>query len=108
MMNYIVGINARPIMLKFLPIMLLTNTQKITHYAQYYAHNYCNYATVHYNSITFNNEISRVSSSLLCFNFYIPYMIGYSTLILDLHIILIIMFIRKLVTHFVPRCGLIT
>ena len=29
MMNYIVGINPRPIMLKFLPIMFLTNAQKL-------------------------------------------------------------------------------
>ena len=38
-----------PIMLKILPIMLLimSSAQKVTHYAQYYAHNYCNYATVH-------------------------------------------------------------
>jgi len=36
----------RPIMLKFLPIMLLSSAQKVTYYAQYYAHNYFNYATV--------------------------------------------------------------
>jgi len=36
----------RPIMLKFLPIMLLSSAQKVTHYAQYYAHNYFNYAIV--------------------------------------------------------------
>ena len=29
-----------------LPIMLLSSAQKVTHYAQYYAHIYCNYATV--------------------------------------------------------------
>ena len=34
-------------MLEFLPIMLLSSAQKVTYYAQYYAHNYCNYATVH-------------------------------------------------------------
>ena len=34
-----VGIKPRPIVLKFLPIMLLSNTQKIA----YYAHDYCNY-----------------------------------------------------------------
>ena len=27
--------------------LLLSSAQKLTHYAQYYAHNYCNYATVH-------------------------------------------------------------
>jgi len=36
----------RPIMLKFLPIMLLSSAQKVTHYVQYYAHNYFNYAIV--------------------------------------------------------------
>jgi len=35
-----------PIMRKFLPIMLLNSAQKVTHYAQYYVHNYFNYATV--------------------------------------------------------------
>ena len=34
-------------MLTFLPIMLLGSAQKITHYAQYYVHNYCNYAIAH-------------------------------------------------------------
>ena len=29
-----------PIMLKFLPIMLLSNAHKIAYYVQYYAHNY--------------------------------------------------------------------
>jgi len=33
-------------MLKFLPIMLLSSAQKVTHYAQYYTHNCFNYATV--------------------------------------------------------------
>jgi len=33
-------------MLKFLLIMLLSSAQKITHYAQCYAYNYFNYATV--------------------------------------------------------------
>ena len=33
-------------MLKFLPIMFLSNAQKVAHYAQYYAHNYFNHATV--------------------------------------------------------------
>jgi len=37
---------SRPIMLKILPIMLLSSAQKVIHYAQYYAHNYFNYATV--------------------------------------------------------------
>ena len=27
--------------------MLLSSAQKVTHYAQYYAHHHCNYATVH-------------------------------------------------------------
>ena len=40
-----VSFRPQPIMLKFLPIMLLSSAQKVTHYAQYYAHNYFNYAT---------------------------------------------------------------
>ena len=36
----------QPIMLNFLPIMLLSNAQKFAYYAQYYAHDYCNYAIV--------------------------------------------------------------
>ena len=31
-------------MLNFLPIMLLSSAQKVTYYAQYYAHNYYNHA----------------------------------------------------------------
>ena len=34
-------------MLKVVPIMLLSSAQKVIHYAQYYTHNYYNYATVH-------------------------------------------------------------
>ena len=34
------------LLLNFLPIMLLSSAQKVAYYAQYYAHNYCNYATV--------------------------------------------------------------
>ena len=34
-------------MLNFLPIMLLSVLKKVTYYAQYYAHNYCDYAQVH-------------------------------------------------------------
>ena len=42
-----------------MPIMLLSNVHKVAHYAQYYTHNYCNYATIHklYNNLlvsTFN------------------------------------------------------
>ena len=36
----------RPIMLNYLPIMLLSSAQKVVYYAQYYAHNYRKYATV--------------------------------------------------------------
>ena len=35
----------QPNMLNFLPIMLLSNAQKVPYYAQHYTHNYCNYAT---------------------------------------------------------------
>ena len=37
----------QPIMLNFLPIMLLSSAKKFAYYAQYYAHDYCNYATVY-------------------------------------------------------------
>ena len=36
-----------------LSIMLLSCAQKVTHYAQHYDHNYCNYATVHIQFILF-------------------------------------------------------
>ena len=36
----------QPIILNFLPIILLSKAQKFAYYAQYYAHDYCNYATV--------------------------------------------------------------
>ena len=39
------------IMLNFLPIMLLSNAQKFAYHAQYYAHDYCNYAAVVYDFI---------------------------------------------------------
>ena len=39
-------IKPRPIILNFLPIMLLSKAQKYDYYAQYYAHDYGNYATV--------------------------------------------------------------
>ena len=41
------AIKPRPIVLNVLPIMLLSSAQKVAYYAQYYAHKYCNYATVH-------------------------------------------------------------
>ena len=43
--DYVVDSKLRPIVLKFLPIMLLSSAQKVDYYAQYYAHYYCNYAT---------------------------------------------------------------
>ena len=45
----------RPIMLKILPIMLLSNAQNSTHYAQYYAHESWKYATInwHKNNLTY-------------------------------------------------------
>ena len=54
----ILTIKPQPIMLKFLPIMLLSNAQKVSFYAQYYAHDYCNYTTVH---TQINNWISIYS-----------------------------------------------
>ena len=46
--RYII-IKCWPFMLNFLPTLLLSNTQNIAHYAQYYTHNYSNYiyTTVH-------------------------------------------------------------
>ena len=54
-------------MFKILPIVLLSTTQKVTHYAQYYAHNYCNYATVHTQLIIFNDCINIVIGSMLLY-----------------------------------------
>ena len=50
----------RPIMLYILPIMLVSNAQKVTHYAQYYAHNYCNlcHSSYSYSFFSFNDCIS--------------------------------------------------
>ena len=45
----------RPIILKFLPIMLLSSAQNVAYCAQYYAHNYCNYAIVHIQFYYFND-----------------------------------------------------
>ena len=47
-----------PIMLKFLPIMLLSSAQKLAHYARYYAHNYFNYATAQPQIYYFNEYIN--------------------------------------------------
>ena len=43
---YIVA-KPQPSMFKILAIMLLAMLKKVTYYAQYYAHNHCNYVTVH-------------------------------------------------------------
>ena len=42
----LIASNPQAIMLNFLPIMFLSNAQIFAYYAQYYAHEYCNYATV--------------------------------------------------------------
>ena len=49
-------------MLKFLTIILLNSAQKVTHYAQYYAHNYTavTYAIVHTHFYHFNDYISII------------------------------------------------
>ena len=57
----------RPIMVKILPIMLLSSAQKVTHYTQCYAHNYCNYATVLTQSYHFNDYISIVRLQAVVF-----------------------------------------
>ena len=51
-------IRPQPIMLKIFLIMLLSSAQKITHYAQYYAHHHCNYATDYTQFIIINDSIS--------------------------------------------------
>ena len=61
-------ISAQPIMLNFLPIILLSSAQKCNPCALYYAHNYSNYAFIH-NLIISNDHIYIVilGSSLLHF-----------------------------------------
>ena len=60
-------------MLNFLSVMLLSSAPNEIYYAQHYAHNYCNYATVHIQFYYFNDYISILwlGSSLLCFSFYL-------------------------------------
>ena len=67
-------------MLNFLPIMLLSTAQKVAYYAQYYAHDYCNYATVCVQLYYFNNynSIVRVQTIMPLF---LLIMIGCSALI---------------------------
>ena len=62
-----------PIMLKILPIMLLSTTQKVTHYAQCYAHDYWNYVTVHSYTILLIliTTLGQLGCRLLCLNFYL-------------------------------------
>ena len=51
-------------MLKILPIMLLSSTQKVTYHAQYYAaHNYTDYATVYSYRIAGNFRREKFSES---------------------------------------------
>ena len=60
-----------PIMLKLLPIMLLSSAQKCCYYVQYYAHNYCNYATVCIQFYYFNDYISIVRHQTVMVQFYL-------------------------------------
>ena len=42
------GVRPQPIMLSFLPIIAFEQcSKKVTDYTHYYAHHYCNYATVY-------------------------------------------------------------
>ena len=50
-----IAIKPRPVVLNVLPIMLLSSAEKVAYYAQYYAHKYCNYATIYMQFINFNN-----------------------------------------------------
>ena len=43
--NY-TGIKPHPIMLSFFTFLPIMGAQKCAYYAQYYAHDHCNYATV--------------------------------------------------------------
>ena len=70
-------------MLKFLPIVLLSSTQKVTNYAQYYAHNYCDYATVHIQLYSYNDYISIVISPA-CYALILVIMLCCIALIFDL------------------------
>ena len=70
-------------------------------YAQYYAHNHCNYATVYIQFYYFNDYISIVRLQP------VAGVIHYAMLQCSYiwPIMLNIMSMRKLVPHFVPNCG---
>ena len=67
-------------MLNFLPIMLLSKAQKFAYYAQYYAHDYCNYVTVYIYSFLMtrlHSYIIRLQIVLvLNFTYYVLLFIG--------------------------------
>ena len=84
-------------MLKILPIMLSSGSQKVTYYAQNYVHHHCNHATVH---IQFYHCISMVRLQPVVLYF----MLCCSALNFILHIILNSMLMRKLA----PQVDMIT
>ena len=59
-----IGIKPQPIMLNFLPIMLLSIAQKVTYYAQYYAHN-CH--SVYTTLLFLITRLAQLGSSVLLF-----------------------------------------
>ena len=87
-------------MLKILPIILLSSAQKITYYAQYYAHDYCSYATVHvatYSLNIFNSYLYISKVGLQAVVFYIMDAVLQCSYVFTL---LNIMLTRKLAPHF--------
>ena len=53
---------------KFYLLCFWAVLKKVTYYAQYYARNYCNYATVHTHFIIFNDHISIVRLQAIVFH----------------------------------------
>ena len=82
---------------QFLLIMLLRRAQKVSRYTQYYAHNYCIYATAHVQVYSFNGYINIVKLHPV-----MHYNMPCCSALFDLHIILNIMVMRKFMPHSVP------
>lgn len=75
-------------------IMLLSSAQKVAPYAQYFAHNYCDYATVCINIKYTAIGFKLVVYILCCSPLYWPTM-------------LIIMVLKKIVPHLNVQSGVI-
>ena len=69
---------------------------KVSHYAQYYAHNYCNYDTAHVQVYSFNGYINIIKHPVMHYN------VPCCSALFDLCIILNIMLMRKFLPHSVP------